>query len=268
MPNWDGASSRRRQKANDRRRLPAQPERFSRMSSRAIKQKVLQLLEGPDVPDILASLDALPAKDVIQALFSAICRTDEQIRWHGIRAMGRAVARLAGEDMEAARIVMRRLMWSLNEESGGIGWGAPEAMAEIMVQDTGLAEEYVHILISYMRGDGEELFQHGNFLENEALQRGLLWGIGRLAAERSDMLLQLGAAEDLPQYVHSADHLVRGLAARALGLLRWKGAREPIRGLLGDDAPVRVYEDDRMKLFTVADLARQALERIGPQDER
>lgn len=25
--------------------------------------------------------------------------------------------------MDSARIVMRRLMWSLNDESGGIGWG-------------------------------------------------------------------------------------------------------------------------------------------------
>lgn len=233
------------------------------MSSRAIKQRVLQLLEGTDVPDILSRLDALPAKDVIQALFAAICRTEENIRWHGIRAMGRAVARLAREDMEAARIVMRRLLWSLNEESGGIGWGAPEAMAEIMVQHHGLAEEYVHMLISYMRGDGEELFQHGNYLENEPLQRGLLWGIGRLAANRPDMLLQRGAAEDLVQYVRSADSTVRGLAALALGLLRREDARGPISGLLGDDAPVRVYEDDRMETFTVGDLARQALERIG-----
>jgi len=236
------------------------------MSSRAIKKTVLRLLEGGDVDDILARLDEFPAKDVIQPLFSGICRVEEQVRWNAVRAMGRAVARLAAADMEGGRVIMRRLMWSLNEESGGIGWGAPEAMAEIMVQHPGLAAEYVHILISYMREDGEELFQHGNFLENEALQRGLLWGIGRIAEARPRMLLERGAAGDLVKYLHSADPEVRGLAARALGLLRRESAAEPIRGLLGDNSRLRLYEDDRVRAVTVAGLARRALDQISQGD--
>jgi len=36
-------------------------------------------------------------------------------------------------------------MWSLNDESGGIGWGAPEAMGAIMARHTGLADEYANI---------------------------------------------------------------------------------------------------------------------------
>jgi hypothetical protein len=46
--------------------------------------------------------------------------------------MGEVMAHLADKDMESARVIMRRLMWSLNDESGGIGWGAPEAMGEIV----------------------------------------------------------------------------------------------------------------------------------------
>ena len=60
--------------------------------------------------------------------------------------MGASLARLADADMEAARIVMRRLLWSLNDESGGIGWGAPESMAEAMCRHQGLALEYAHML--------------------------------------------------------------------------------------------------------------------------
>jgi len=43
-----------------------------------------------------------------------------------------------------------------------------------------LAEEYLHMLVSYMREDGPKAFQDGNFIELPMLQRGLLWGIGRL----------------------------------------------------------------------------------------
>ena len=38
--------------------------------------------------------------------------------------MGLLAADLAGQDMEEARELMRRLMWSLNDESGSSGWGA------------------------------------------------------------------------------------------------------------------------------------------------
>ena len=55
--------------------------------------------------------------------------------------MGAVVAHLAEKDMESARVVMRRLMCSLNDESGGIGWGAPEAMGEIIASHEGLASE-------------------------------------------------------------------------------------------------------------------------------
>ena len=94
------------------------------MSTRRIKQQVLALLAEPDLDLIQAELEKLAAKDVINALFSAICRSEERVRWHGVSAMGRVVARLADQDMEEARIIMRRLLWSLNDESGGIGWGS------------------------------------------------------------------------------------------------------------------------------------------------
>lgn len=45
--------------------------------------------------------------------------------------------------MEKACTVMRRLMWTLNDEFGGIGWGVPEAMGEIMVCHKGLAHIYI-----------------------------------------------------------------------------------------------------------------------------
>lgn len=55
-------------------------------------------------------------------------------------------------------------------------------MAESMCQQKVLAREYVHMLVSHMRQDGEELCQDGNFLEHPLLQRGLLWGLPVRAA--------------------------------------------------------------------------------------
>ncbi|MCI5211461.1 MAG: HEAT repeat domain-containing protein, partial [Candidatus Electrothrix sp. ATG2] len=151
------------------------------MGTRAIKQQVLGLLRQEDLSGIETELGQLQEKELVNALFFGICHPDERTRWHAISVMGRTVARLAEQDMEEGRMILRRLLWSLNDESGGIGWGAPESMAEIMCCHSGLADEYIHMLISYMRPDGEEEWQDGNFLEHEMLQQGLMWATGRLA---------------------------------------------------------------------------------------
>ena len=97
------------------------------MSSRGLKKTVLSLLAGKNIGQIEVELRKLPVQGVIHALFSAICRSEETVRWNGVRCMGTSVARIADDNLEDARVVMRRLLWSLNDESGGIGCGAPEA---------------------------------------------------------------------------------------------------------------------------------------------
>lgn len=233
------------------------------MSTRKIKQQILALLQEYDLTEIQDELVKLPAKEVINALFAAICRSEERLRWYAVSAMGRAVARLAEEDMEEARIVMRRLLWSLNEESGGIGWGAPEAMAEIFCCHEGLAEEYVHMLLSYMRPDGDGPHQEGNFLEHETLQRGLLWAAGRLAQGRRELALAKGMAADLPQYLHSPDAVVCGLAAWAIGLLGDCCPRlERLHELKTDATQLQLYEEGCFSTVTVGELAEQAIARM------
>jgi len=183
------------------------------MSSRATKTRVIALLAGTDpLPEVLAALAALPRPQVLKALFAALCHHDQHLRWRAVSAMGPVVAALADQDLEAARVVMRRLMWSLNDESGGIGWGAPEAMAECLVHHEQLAEEYAHILVSFMRKDGF-------YLEYPPLQQGLMWGLGRLAEVRPRLLRSKNALLYLPSYLDSPDPVVRRGAARALELL-------------------------------------------------
>jgi len=232
------------------------------MGGRHLKNKILGLMENSSFERIQAELDGLPVRDVIHALFSAICRSNDTVHWNGVRCMGLSVAQLADENMEDARIIMRRLLWSLNDESGGIGWGAPESLAEIMFRHEGLAGEYIHMLVSYMREDGNELFQDGNYLEHETLQRGLLWGVGRLAEKRPQMLVELGAPSDLLPYLKSADANVRGLAVRALGLLRAEGSLEAISALLDDTGKVSFFDGERMRMATLGEVALEATRNI------
>lgn len=167
--------------------------------------------------------------------------------------MGTAVARLAETNMEGARNVLRRLMWNLNDESGSIGWGSPEAMGEILARHRGLAREYTHILASYTRPEG-------NYLENEILQRGLLWAIGRVWEVRPERIM---AADPLIlPYLGSGDPAVRGLAAELIGRFLDKRGRDALERLLEDGSEYEsLFAEDRPKR-RVGDAAREALRKI------
>jgi len=155
--------------------------------------------------------------------------------------------------LEAARVIVRRLMWNLNDESGGIGWGSPEAMGEILAAHNGLAHEYAHILLSYAREDG-------NYLEHEGLQRGLLWGIGRLSEKRPELVR--GDAELLLPYLESPDGVIRGLSARIMGLLRVKEAQTLLRKLTDDESALVIMVGNDLTSVRVNELAEEALRSI------
>ena len=222
------------------------------------KRRIARLLQSPDLDAIIAELLELPPSVVINPLIGGLCSTNETARWHAIAALGPVVSQLADRDMEAARVVMRRFMWSLNDESGGIGWGAPEAMAEIMSCHDGLADEYAHMLVAYMR-------EEGFYLELEQLQRGLMWGLGRLAQNKPDLLKSKDAVRYLLPYLDSVDSAVRGLAAWTLGLLHAEESTPLLEKLLDDPAPVRFYMDRRFHDGTVGELAHKALANIAKE---
>ncbi len=153
------------------------------------KQQVLNFLEQDDFEKNLKDIHQFPPLKVVNALFSFLVNINEIIKKHTVIAMGEVVSKLAEEDIESARIVMRRLILSVTEESGGIGWNTPEAMGEIMARSEQLANEYHKILISYTIGGGNEL-------DFEGLQKSVIAGLKRLA-------------EAHPQRVKEVNHLLK-----------------------------------------------------------
>jgi hypothetical protein len=217
-----------------------------------LKHRVLSLLRLPDFDKALDKLSKLPPRRVISTLIVSLCTDDDEMKWRTVSAIGFIVSNIAAKDMESARTVMRRLMWNLNDESGGIGWGAPEAMGEIMACHEGLAEEFAHILISYIREDG-------NYIEYQPLQRGVVWGIGRLAQTRPHILKGKGAVHAILPYIKSSDSTIRALAAWTIGLLGVGKSCLELEALLTDDTEVKVYKDHYLIIRRVSEIAREAL---------
>ena len=216
------------------------------MAWRQLKKETFELLSRKDFEKGLEKIIQLPARQVVNPLFSFFYNSNELVRWRAVTAMGVVVSNLADHDMESARVIMRRLIWNLNDESGGIGWGSPEAMGEIMAGHDRLAEEYHNILISYIMPDG-------NYIEHEILQRGVLWGIGRLAHARPQ-LVEDSVLFLLP-YMQSEDANLRGLAAWTAGLFDCKTTRILLKRLENDQATLTIYLNGKLEKFTVAQLA-------------
>jgi len=225
-----------------------------KIRGREFKQKILELVSSNNFEQDLGPLCQLPARKVINPLFSFLLCTDSKTKWATVTAFGAVVSNLADQDMESARVIMRRLMWQLNDESGGIGWGCPEAIGEIIACHGGLAREYARVLISYIREDG-------NFLEHEPLQQGSLWGICRVAQVRPKLIRD--AVPDLLRFLEARDATLRGLAVWALGLLGAREVRSQMECLATDGDRIAIFRDRKIKITQVKDLAKEALEKIG-----
>ena len=216
-------------------------------SIRHLKPVVIRLIQTVSLNEAMVRIHDYPPLKVINVLISLLYHPDELIFWAAVTLIGEVVSHLADHQMESARTVMRRLMWSLNDESGGIGWGAPQAMGEIMARSRRMADEYGRILISYIQ-------PAGNFIEHPALQTGVLWGLGRMLHARSmDQDADIQTA--LVPFLESPDIQVRGLAARIAAAIPNMQNTPIVNRLKNDGAAVTIRLNGLVTETTVGRLA-------------
>lgn len=223
-----------------------------RKGMRVLRSRVESLLKSGDLASQRNEWLELPPRQVVNYLLSFLFHPVERVKWRAVSALGLVVNRIAEENIESARNIMRRLMWSLNDESGGIGWGSAETMGEIMAVNETLAREYWCILTSYVRKDC-------NPLENALLERGVLWGIGRLAQVRPDLLEDCGS--HLVPYLSSADPIHRGFALWAMSFLGFGLSPDDHAQLRADTKSVALYENGALSSWRICDLAQRLSEK-------
>ncbi len=221
------------------------------MSGRKLKQTIREILETETLHEGVKRVLFFPYSATVGPLISFFCSKDPLVKWKAVSVLGSVTAKIAETDPDYARVIMRRLMWSLNDESGGIGWGVPEAMGEIMALSDLLAGEYQKILVSYISPGA-------NFIEVPALQKGALWGIGRLASTRPHYLNY--AIPALPKFFDSEDPAIRGLSAFALLAIDASMRATIPLNLINDPSPIEYYLDGVITTCPIKSL----LETIPP----
>jgi len=127
-----------------------------------------------DLADAAALLDAARTGlgKVLRFVTGRLYREEE--KWQAVNALGvLAGARDVLSEHRAAEL-LRRFFWSMNDESGAVPYGIPEAIGEILAQRPELQERFLPNLCSLLTS--EEMFQTG------AIERGVVWALGRVGA--------------------------------------------------------------------------------------
>ena len=192
-------------------------------------------------------------KSVLGRLVPRMFDPDPEVGWRAVEAMGLAADRIARTDPDYVREHLRRLLWLLSEESGGLCWRAPEGMAEIVRRNPQLFADYFPIVTSLIVSMAEEDLEH--------FRAGALWAIGRLGLPPEGLDEEVLAA--VVSALDNHDAQVRGMAVWCLGQI----GRAPLLAarpdLASDDGLVELYEDGTVRRTTVGETVK-ALAGGGP----
>ncbi|MBN1343411.1 MAG: HEAT repeat domain-containing protein [Phycisphaerae bacterium] len=207
------------------------------------RSELRELLASRDLSALASMARATPIllKDLLSLTYDA----DDLLAWRAVEAVGIAAGAVAQSDLERVRNLVRKLLWSMNDESGGIGWRAPETIGEILARTPVLIAEMGVLLAAFIR--------------QPPFERGAHLAIARAA--RIDPTPFADAIPDLIASLRDEDPHVRAYAALALGALGDETCRPAIETLKADTHDVERYDFDthRLETTTVARMAHEAL---------
>ena len=103
------------------------------MNQLETKKFILHSLESNDLDAVVSFIQE--NRKALSLLIRMAYDKETLVGWRAIKAVGRVAKALGTTQNEFLRITMRKLLWSLSDESGGIGWAAPELLGEIVCSD-------------------------------------------------------------------------------------------------------------------------------------
>ena len=184
-----------------------------------------------------------------KALRSSLNEIDESVRWPAIEAVAMLMQRWWQKGhTESVYEYMRRLFWSLSDESGEIGWSAPQVIAETIIRIPELFEPFASMMICLS-------------LEEPALLKSGLWAIGRLG-KRITAIAALNQDKILTAF-NNNDPWNVALAAWATGEMGFTPALPFLNSLLNKEERIPIYVNGQFYEKTVAQWAASAIIKIN-----
>ena len=128
----------------------------------------------------LAAVVALVKSDrsTISHLIRLSYAKDTLVGWRAIIAVGMAARELMSTDRAFLRETCRKLLWSLSDESGGIGWSAPELLGEIVSAEPRQFADLVPLIANIYD------------IEEKVFRPGVVYALRRIAESAPELVLE------------------------------------------------------------------------------
>ncbi len=212
-----------------------------------LKKTILCLLEANDLNPLVALAQDKPR--VVSLLVRISYDKDILAGWRAIKAVGLIARELVKTDYEYLRNTIRKLRWSLSDESGGIGWSAPELIGEIVCADPRRFSDIVPLIADVYA------------IEEDVFRPGVLYAFSRIAESAPDLVAPF--ADIINAALIDKNPLVRVYALKTIGNLKGMPglsvARDVIEKLKQDKSEVWVYHDNTFVSVVVGDIAKNTL---------
>ncbi len=208
-----------------------------------LKARIGERLLKRDYGKILS--DCGPSRRTVRLLRSLLYSPDDLLRWRTVTMFGW----LAANHPKLIAPDVQRLIWSLNDEAGSIGRGAPETIGEMARNNLPLAREGIHIVAHYLE-DRETCRPPKRNLE---ILIGALWAVGRVGGKHPSVVVEVSPT--LLSFLADTDPEVRGHALWALGQIGSENRRDVAEARVGDSGKVVLYEKEDLRETTVGSIA-------------
>jgi hypothetical protein len=124
----------------------------------SLKQTILDALESNDLDTVVSLVKN--NRRALTILVRVSYDKETLAAWRAIKSVGLVAKELVKTDDEFLREAVRKLLWSLSDESGGIGWSAPELLGEIVSADPKRFSDIIPLIAEVYEVD-EEVFRPG-----------------------------------------------------------------------------------------------------------
>ena len=141
-----------------------------------MKGRIKRVLEMND----LAAARSFITEDrrAISELIRLSYAKDTLVGWRAILAVGMAARELMSTDRAFLRETCRKLLWSLSDESGGIGWSAPELLGEIVSAEPRQFADLVPLIANIYD------------IEEKVFRPGVVYALRRIAESAPELVLE------------------------------------------------------------------------------
>ncbi len=220
------------------------------------KKTVCDLLERNDAGTVVSL--ARDDRKIVSLLVRLAYDKDTLVGWRAIKAIGLAAREMLPTDLDFLRETCRKLIWSLSDESGGIGWSAPEILGEIVSADPKRFKDFIPLIASVYE------------IEEDVFRGGVLYALGRIAGPAPEL-----AAPNQKTIISSLsdkDPLVKVRGLELVGLL-WSFGKSSavwsreysdrviaaVQNLRMDKGEAWIYEGDRFTSVVIGEKAQECI---------